>query len=196
MYRPVEGERVRLRPANWGFTEDEWRRRYVWSLDEELQYWSGSLPGGRSLEQFKHLTPQRDWPSDGRRISYAIYTKGGELIGMVSCYGIEGRWGSASLVGELGVYIGEKRYWSHGYGTDAVSTFLRHLFTDLGFHLIYLHTYESNVRAQKSYLRVGFEEREKRRRYSTRVGYHQELRMEISRERFEQLQGSRVPALT
>jgi RimJ/RimL family protein N-acetyltransferase len=115
---------------------------------------------------------------------------------MVSCYGIEGRWGSDSLVGELGVYIGEKRYWSHGYGRDAVATFLGHLFNDLGFCEVYLHTYESNVRAQKSYLRVGFEAREKRRRFSTRVGYHQELRMDITRERFNQLQRGRVPALT
>jgi RimJ/RimL family protein N-acetyltransferase len=187
----IEGGKTRLRPASWGFSEEELRRRYRWSLDEELQYWSGSIPGGRSLAHFRDTLAKRDWPDDGKRISYSIATLGGELIGMVSCYNIDCKHHS----GELGVYLGEKTFWGHGYGTDAVVAFVRHLFSHLGFLSIYLHTYESNLRAQRSYTKIGFDVTERRRRYSVRLGYHDELRMTILRERFRQLHGLHEPAV-
>jgi RimJ/RimL family protein N-acetyltransferase len=185
MYRAVEGNTTRLRPASWGFSDDELRRRYRWSLDENLQYWSGTIPGGRSFAHFCETVAQRDWPRDGKRISYAILSKSEELLGMVSCYNIDQR----SRTGELGIYLGDKETWGHGYGSDALIVFLRHLFTDLNFESVYLHTYESNTRAQRSYLTVGFEQVEKRRRFSPRVGYHQEVKMSIARGRFERLHG-------
>ncbi|GAC1326927.1 MAG: GNAT family protein [Chloroflexota bacterium] len=191
VYRLVQGEKTRLRPAAWGFSEEELRRRYQWSLDDELQYWSGTIPGGRYFQQFASLVGQRDWPNDGRRISYAILTNEDNLIGMVSLYNIDRR----HQTGEIGIYVGEKSLWSHGYGSDALIAFLRHLFTDLGFQSVYLHTYESNVRAQRSYLRVGFEMAERRRRYSSRLGYHNELRMTISAESFALRNGTQQPAV-
>lgn len=192
MHKLVDGETTRLRPALWGFSEDELRTRYHWSLDDELQYWSGSLPSGRSYEHFKQNVSARDWPGDGRRVSYAILSKRNNLLGMVSCYNID--W--TAKTGELGVYIGDKGSWAHGYGTDAVIAFLRHLFANLDFQSVYLHTYESNVRAQRSYLRVGFLTDELRRRYSPRVGYHDELRMTITRDRFAQMHSLREHAAT
>lgn len=135
---------------------------------------------------------QRDWPSDGKRISYAILTKDGCLIGMVSCYNIDRR----RQTGELGVYLGDQEYWGHGFGTDAIITFIRHVFADLGFESMYLHTYESNVRAQRSYARVGFMLADRRRRFSPRIGYHEEVKMAITREAFTQLHGIQRHAVT
>lgn len=185
-HREVLGDLTRLRPALWGFTEDELHRRYQWSHDDLLQYWSGTIPGGRSYQQFKDSVRERDWPSDGHRISYAIYDRAtSRLIGMVSCYGIDRVGGT----GEIGIYIGDKELWGRGFGTDALVTFLRHLFTDLGFESVYLHTYQSNLRAQRSYARVGFETVETKRRYAPRIGYHDELKMSISRDRFARRHG-------
>jgi RimJ/RimL family protein N-acetyltransferase len=192
VYRVVEGEKTRLRPALWGFSEDELRRRYQWSQDDVLQYWSGTIPGGRSLNHFRDTVGQRDWPNDGKRVSYAILTLDNELVGMVSCYGIDHR----NRTGEIGIYIGEKDSWGQGLGTDAMIAFLRHLIADLGFDSLYLHTYESNIRAQRSYLRVGFEPEDRRKRYSPRLGYHEELRMTITREAFALLHGLREPSTT
>jgi ribosomal-protein-alanine N-acetyltransferase len=185
VYRVVRGGKTWLRPALNGFTDDELHRRYRWSQDDALQYWSGTIPGGRSYANFLDTVAQRDWPTDGKRISYAIMTGDDALIGMVSCYNIDERNGN----GELGIYLGEKEYWGQGYGTDALVTFLRHLFGDLRFNLIYLHTYESNVRAQRSYSHAGFTITERRRRYSPRLGYHDEVRMSVTREVFEPLHG-------
>jgi len=185
VHRVVEGQKTILRPARWGFATEELQRRFRWSQDDVLQYWSGSIPGGRTFQQFAESVGQRDWPADGKRVSYAIFTRENELIGMVSVYNIDNR----ARTGELGVYIGEQPYWGHGFGTDAVIAFLRHLFGNLGFESVYLHTYESNVRAQRSYVRVGFELVDRRKRYSPRLGYHQELRMSITRNRFARLHG-------
>jgi RimJ/RimL family protein N-acetyltransferase len=190
-YRLVEGEQTVLRPALWGFSEEELRRRYRWSHDDVLQYWSGSIPNGRSFRHFVDTVGQRDWPDDGRRISYAILLRDGELVGMVSCYNID----RGHRSGEIGIYLGEKDLWGHGMGTDALILFVRHLFTDLGFDSVYLHTYQSNVRAQRSYARVGFESREVKRRYAPRVGYHDEVRMELTRERFSRIHGLGEPAV-
>src|SRR5438270_10676541 len=118
VHKIVTGQKTWLRPASWGFSEDELHRRYQWSLDDDLQYWSGTIPGGRSYTQFKDTVLERDWPSDGRRISYAIFTSNEGMIGMVSCYGIDWQRG----VGEIGVYLGIKSLWGRGYGTDALRT--------------------------------------------------------------------------
>ena len=190
MYRIVEGDKTKIRPASWGFSDEELRRRYRWSQDDVLQYWSGSIPGGRSYDNFVGTVAERDWPRDGKRISYAILRKdNGQLVGMVSCYNIDRR----DRTGEIGIYIGEKDYWGHGYGTDALRAFLSHLFNDLGFESVYLHTYQSNLRAQRSYRHVGFEVRETKRRYAPRIGYHDEVRMTITRDRFEDLQSLAEP---
>jgi RimJ/RimL family protein N-acetyltransferase len=111
---------------------------------------------------------------------------------MVSCYNIDRR----RQTGELGVYLGEQEFWGHGYGTDAIITFVRHLFEDLGFESIYLHTYESNLRAQRSYARVGFTQADKRRRFSPRIGYHEEVKMVITRDEFARLHGMQQHAVT
>jgi RimJ/RimL family protein N-acetyltransferase len=57
---------------------------------------------------------------------------------------------------ELGILIGDREYWSHGYGTDAVMTMLRHIFTETPITLVYLHTLDWNARAQKSFAKCGF----------------------------------------
>jgi RimJ/RimL family protein N-acetyltransferase len=70
---------------------------------------------------------------------------------------------------------------------------LRHLFCDLGFESVYLHTYESNLRAQRSYLKLGFQIRDRRRRFSARLGYHDELEMAIRRDSFARINGLMEP---
>ncbi len=174
------GRQTFLRSANRGFSLDEQKRRFEWSRDDDLQYWSGSIPSARSFAEFQRTLSEKDWPSDGRRRSYAILTFERELIGMVSCYAIDWKHRSA----ELGVYIGERRLWSHGFGTDAIVTLLRHVFNDLGLGSVHLNTYESNARALRSYEKVGFRAIGARRRFRPRVGYYREVRMVIDAEEF------------
>ena len=175
------GSLVVLRPANRGFTLSEQLRRFEWSHDAELQYWSGSIPSAKTFREFQRVLPERDWPSDGRRRSHGILDHDGTLVGMVSCYALD--WSQKTA--ELGVYIGDRNRWGQGLGTDAVATLLRHLFDDLDFRSIHLNTYASNTRALRSYAKVGFKKTEARRRFRPSIGYYREVRMELDRKRYE-----------
>ena len=59
---------------------------------------------------------------------------------------------------ELGIVIGDKRYWDKGHGTDIMHTLLRHSFLTLNLHRVFLRVFDNNPRAVKVYLRVGFTE--------------------------------------
>ncbi len=56
----------------------------------------------------------------------------------------------------FGIFIGDKNYWSHRYGTDAMKTILNYGFKKLGLHKIFLDVYEYNRRAINLYLDMGF----------------------------------------
>jgi len=57
---------------------------------------------------------------------------------------------------ELGISIGEKRYWSKGHGTQAVRLLAKHGFENLNLNRIYLQVYETNPRARRCYEKAGF----------------------------------------
>lgn len=56
----------------------------------------------------------------------------------------------------LGIMIGDKAYWSHGYGTDAIMTILNYCFKTLKFHKASLTVFSKNFRAQRCYKKCGF----------------------------------------
>lgn len=57
---------------------------------------------------------------------------------------------------ELYISIGEEKYRSHGYGTDAVKTLLNFCFTTLNLHKVFLKVFAFNAPAIKSYEKAGF----------------------------------------
>ena len=57
---------------------------------------------------------------------------------------------------ELGIMIGNRDYWSRGYGTDAILTLLRAIFEEAVLQRVYLHTLAYNERAQKAFRKAGF----------------------------------------
>lgn len=59
---------------------------------------------------------------------------------------------------EIGISIGEKKYWNRGYGRDTMRLMLRHGFNDLNLNRIYLFVFDTNGRAIKAYNAAGFVE--------------------------------------
>jgi diamine N-acetyltransferase len=57
---------------------------------------------------------------------------------------------------EVGVFIGEKKFWNQGYGREAMRLMIKHGFYDLNLNRIFLRVYASNPRAIKSYENAGF----------------------------------------
>mgnify|MGYP001156659653 CR=1 FL=1 len=165
----AHGAQVRLRRKRHGDAEADYR----WRRDAELARFDAATPLRVSFADFL-VTYQEDlrYPSPFRRV-YAIETHEGEHIGNVMYYNIDERRGDA----ELGITIGERRYWGAGYGRDAVRTFVRYVFEFTALDRIYLNTLDWNVRAQHSFRAAGFAPIGLNRR-----GLHTFVSMEIRRE--------------
>jgi RimJ/RimL family protein N-acetyltransferase len=63
----------------------------------------------------------------------------------------------------LGICIGEKAYWSKGYGQEAISLLLDYAFNLLNLNNVMLGTFAFNERAIRCYKKVGFKEIGRRR---------------------------------
>lgn len=176
----IRGRRVTLRHTSEGFSEEEIARRYRWSMDQELQYWSGSIPAAPTLAQFRNDVIASTHQFDARRDQFAILDERGELIGMISYYSWSPDRGSV----ELGIYIGERSLWNKGYGTEAVRTLLDHLFQTTPLRMMNLNTYATNERARASYTKIGFDTVGTTRKYSSRIGYYLDVQMRITRGDF------------
>jgi len=176
----IRGHRITLRHNSEGFSEEEIARRYRWSLDQELQYWSGSIPAAPTLAQFRNDVISSVHHFDYRRDQFAILDEWGMLIGMISYY----NWTPERGHAELGIYIGERSLWDKGYGTEAVHTLLDHLFQTGPLRAMYLNTYATNERARASYSKVGFQTVGTMRKYSSRIGYYIDVQMRITRDDF------------
>lgn len=135
-------------------------RDYSWRSDPELAELDATSPIRLSLDEYgRHYRDELEYPSPWS-VRYAIETLDGTHIGNAMYYDIDRSKGHC----ELGIMIGERDYWSRGYGTDAVITLLRAIFEEAGLERVYLHTLDHNKRAQKSFKKAGFEDLETVRR--------------------------------
>jgi RimJ/RimL family protein N-acetyltransferase len=155
---------------------DDAEADYSWRIDPELAGLDATRPVTLSFTEY--LRYHRDdvaYPSPWS-VRMAIDTSDGRHIGNCMYYDIN----SEKLQCELGIMIGDRDYWSQGYGTDVVKTALAHIFTTTELERVYLHTLSTNLRAQKSFTKSGF----KPLRDVRRDGYEFIL-MEIWRKEWE-----------
>ena len=96
--------------------------------------------------------------------NFAIETKDGAHIGSVGFHYVNPENRKATL----GIVIGDKEYWSRGYGTDAMLTLLRFGFEEMNLRRIDLSVDADNARAIACYRKCGFVEegRLREQRYS------------------------------
>ena len=75
----------------------------------------------------------------------------------------------------IGIGIGERDLWGKGYGSDAMQVALRYAFTELNLRRITLNVYEYNLRAIRSYEKIGFQHEGRIRQYMLREGRRWDL---------------------
>ena len=79
--------------------------------------------------------------------------------------------------------IGEKAYWSKGYGSDAVTTLVRFAFEEMNLNRVELHVYDFNLRGQAAYRKCGFrEEGRMRDAHHTEGRFHDVVVMAVLRD--------------
>ena len=85
--------------------------------------------------------------------NYSIIDIGAdELIGNCGYVSID----HLNQTAEVGIFIGNKKYWNRGYGTEALTLLMNYGFKVLNLHNVFLKVYSFNERAIRCYEKVGF----------------------------------------
>ena len=85
---------------------------------------------------------------------------------------------------EMGIFIGEKKYWDKGYGSETIDLVKNYVFGLLNILRIYLNVYEYNQRAIKVYKNCGFRIKKILRKDHLFAGrYWDTYNMEITKDR-------------
>lgn len=144
----LEGRLVRLRPKTMSDARDE----FAWRTDRELTRLDAAPPFNPSFAEYLILySEQLRQPPPGQH-SLAVDTLESEHIGNCMYYNLNAEKGEA----EIGIMIGQRSYWDKDYGSDAVSTLIRYLFTELKLKRVILCTLVWNLRAQRCFEKCGF----------------------------------------
>ncbi len=144
----INGSKIRLCDKSLANAPND----YAWKTDPELTRLDAAplLTVSFTEYQLSYASELRHPPP--AKCQFAIKTLDGKHIGNCACYDISESKGEA----ELGLMIGNRNYWDKGYGTDAVTTLVSHIFGKTTLKRIYLKTLESNQRAQKCFNKCGF----------------------------------------
>ncbi len=150
----LRGARIILRDKRMEDAEKD----YTWRSDPELARLDAAIPLTMSFERYMKLfEDQLKYPTPGSH-HYSIEAvdsdaKDRVFIGNCMYYDLD----TVNMEAELGIVIGDRDYWSDGYGFDAVTTLLEHLFNTRNLKRVYLHTLAWNMRAQRSFSKSGFQ---------------------------------------
>jgi RimJ/RimL family protein N-acetyltransferase len=177
----LKGLKTWIRPIE----EDDIDLLYKWYNDQEVNLWSSGAWPLNTLQSKDQLAVKfLDGSADTYR--YAILDENDQLIGTTGFKEINVPGRSATLY----VVIGNKTYWGKGYGSDALITFVRFLFTQWNFHRLALDTWDGNIRAIKAYEKVGFKIEGRQREARFVLGnYHDAILMGLLCEEFFSLHG-------
>ena len=144
----IIGNKIRLREKRLEDALDD----YTWQTDPELARLDAAPQLTMTFYKYLSNYTRELRYSSSFRHRFALEGPDGEHIGNCVYYGVDENKGEA----ELGIVIGNRDYWDKGYGTDAVTTLVSHIFRQTNLNRIYLKTLDWNTRAQKCFQKCGF----------------------------------------
>jgi len=172
----IRGERIALRPVD---PEHDLEACFQWFNDPEVTRHLGRVDPPITRTQEREVLARQTDPDRGA--FFAIEAEDGTFIGTCAILGIWHR----TRTGNVGIAIGDKRYWSRGYGTDALRTLCAYGFVELNLQRIGLRLDATNERARRCYEKCGFQVEGRLRRAAYSQGrYVDELVMGVLREEF------------
>ena len=147
-----------------------------WFQDEEVIRYSLSI-----FQKLKTEGQVRNWLIDTIKDT-STFKKGIFLEGTDQLVGYAGicDLSSTNKSGEYFIFIGDKRYWGKGVGTEVTQKILQIGFSELELNRIMLTVSEPNVGGVKAYQRAGFKLEGKLRQACFRDGeFHDKLVMSV-----------------
>jgi len=174
----IEGTLVNLRAPEMGDLE----RNTRWINDREVTRFLSVRYELSSAAEEGWLRELASKPMSYERPFFAIATKDDVHIGNVNLFAVV----PEDRKCELGIMIGEKAYWSQGYGTDALRTIVRFAFEEMNLNRVQLHVFAYNDRAFAAYRKAGFVEEGRRRQAHYADGaYHDAIVMSVLRDEWQ-----------
>lgn len=174
----IEGTLVRLRAKELSDLE----RYHAWVNDAEVTRFLNLRYGVSQAAEQAWLAERTAQPLSFANVGFSIDTMDGLHIGSIDFH----RASPEDRAARLGIMIGDKAYWSRGYGTDAMRTFVRFGFEEMDLHRIDLTVDERNARAIACYQKCGFAEEARLRQDRYAEGaYHDTLIMALLREEWQ-----------
>lgn len=154
--KPIETERIFIEP----FNEKYLTGRYVaWLNDQEVvrfseqRFKTHTLESCRSYMHSFEGTPNYFW-------AFVTRDRSNEHIGNVNAY-VDTR----NKVGDIGVLIGEKRYWGKGYGLEVFAAVANYLFREEQVRKVTAGTVAANTGMLRIMERAGMKEDGRRIRH-------------------------------
>jgi len=179
----ILGESIYLR----GLERADLKNMLRWANDAEVTHYMfmGALPGNiESLEkEYEQLVNSRN------DIAMAVIDKKTDThLGNVGLYAIN--W--ITRAAEFRIIIGEKDFWSKGFGTEATKLCITYGFDKLNLNRIWLGTNAEHKAAVRCYEKAGFKPEGVLRQEMYRHGtYSDAVRMSILREEYTSSRGEK-----
>ena len=139
--------RVMLKIPEYG----DYAQFYENRFKPNVVYWADDYPREMSLDEY---ALDRMMAQQNGEILERIIVVDGTCVGTITARDFIERTCQCTL----GIVIADEHYWGHGYGQQALKIFLRLLATE-GFGLVVLETYANNKRAQRCFIKMGFQKR-------------------------------------
>ena len=170
----IEGKKIRLRAV----TAKDLEVFRAWVNDWEM---CQGLLRHSPVTDFGHKAWFKNVKKDKNQIYFAIEVKKTKkYVGNLGLRDVN--WKDRN--GDFFIYIGDKRFWRQGLGTEATRLFVEYSFNNLNLHKVCLRVVDFNIGAIKSYEKVGFErEGILREEVFIKGQYHDIIRMAIINKR-------------
>ena len=116
---------------------------------------------------------------------------GTDFIGHCALFNVN----STAQTCELGITVGDKKFWGKGYGSESTRLLVEYAFRYQNFRRVWLHVNAANERAVRAYRSCGFVEEGRLRAHVWSDGAYDDLLvMGLLREEWQAGKAARPPA--
>lgn len=142
----INGERINLIP----FTEKMVNKYFIdWLNDPQINLFLEVRQSKVTIEKQRNIV--KDYIQSPNVFYWAIALKAGDIIGSVKL--TTDKYG----VGEIGILIGDTRYWNLGFATEAIHTLSNWVVSQKAARKLSAGAYSKNEGSIKAFIKNGFE---------------------------------------
>ena len=144
-FKKIIGERIYLSPIN----SEDYLKYLEWLNNFEI------AKGINHYTDIVSIESEKEWleKASSDKYKFAIINKKNDtLLGNISLMEIN----EINRTAELGIFIGDVNYLSHGYGSEAIMLLLDYAFNYINLNNVMLKVFDFNKRAIKAYEKCGF----------------------------------------